>query len=252
LNSIILLIYFRYKDELILTWNGTNQELQAIIQQMQSVDPMLKMNIQIGRTIQFLDVHLENRQALLYSRLHHHEQQQRYTLPYTMHGQSKTIHSHWLRSSLIRTVRYCTSVVDFNRQRISLEVACLANGYSLKFIEKRLAHFFNYFNVNSLRTCLDQQMYNRLRHRLFNFVSEQRRYQEHIRLLEEKNDYIRLTYYYELGPKHQFNEEMKRILFSQFESTEATLKKKKLKLKMITKSPHTLNALLSEQQPKMS
>ncbi|CAF4337030.1 unnamed protein product, partial [Rotaria magnacalcarata] len=37
--------------------------------------------------------------------------------------------SHWLRSSLIRAVRYCTTIEDFNQERIYLEMTYLANGY---------------------------------------------------------------------------------------------------------------------------
>ncbi|CAF4991990.1 unnamed protein product, partial [Rotaria socialis] len=55
-----------------------------------------------------------NHDGILYSRVHHQENQQPYTLPYISNGNSITKHSHWLRSSLVRAIRYCTSVEDFN------------------------------------------------------------------------------------------------------------------------------------------
>ncbi|CAF5006439.1 unnamed protein product, partial [Rotaria socialis] len=57
-----------------------------------------------------------NHDGILYSRVHHQENQQPYTLAYISNGNSITKHSHWLRSSLVRAIRYCTSVEDFNHE----------------------------------------------------------------------------------------------------------------------------------------
>ncbi|CAF3499986.1 unnamed protein product [Rotaria sp. Silwood2] len=120
-----------------------------------------------------------------------------------------------------------------------------------KFIEKRTQHFYTYFGANSLFTCLDQRFYYRLRHRLLNFVSEQRRYIEDNRELEKKNASIRLTYMYEFGPRREFNQQMKQILWNRLESSTMGSKKKKLKIKIMTKTQHSLNTLLSRQKPIM-
>ncbi|CAF3189319.1 unnamed protein product [Rotaria socialis] len=69
-----------------------------------------------------------NTRSTLYSRIDHDHETQSYTLPYAI-GNSKVTHSHWLQSSLIRAVRYCTSIEDFNREIIHLDVTRLTNGY---------------------------------------------------------------------------------------------------------------------------
>ncbi|CAF5181921.1 unnamed protein product, partial [Rotaria magnacalcarata] len=94
----------------------------------------LSFDIHIGKNLNYLDLYLENRHGLLYSRVHHQPNQQPYTLPYISKGNSIRKHSHWLRSSLKPAVRYCTTIEDFNQERIYLEMTCLANGYSVEFV----------------------------------------------------------------------------------------------------------------------
>ena len=74
---------------------------------------------------------------------------QSYTLPYVI-GHPKMQYSNWIRSALIHAVCYCTSVDDFNQERIYIELTCLANGYSDCFVESRIAHFYDYFSVETL------------------------------------------------------------------------------------------------------
>ncbi|CAF4818731.1 unnamed protein product [Rotaria sp. Silwood1] len=173
---------------------------------------------------------------------------QKYTLPYVV-GNSKMAHSHWLRSSLIRAVRYCTSVNDFNQERIYLEVSCLANGYSLEFIEKHIDHFFTHFDAVSLRSVLDQQVYMKLRHRLFNFVSEQRQIFRMNKELEEQNQRFHLSYLCEYGPKQKFNEELQKMLSKSLNSSKKSAKMNTINLRFTTQSSYSLNAFLGKQKP---
>ncbi|CAF4915294.1 unnamed protein product, partial [Rotaria magnacalcarata] len=54
-------------------------------------------------------------------------------------------------------------------------MTCLANGYSVEFVQKHIEHFFTFFNATLLQQwSLDQHSYEKFRHRLFNFMSEQR------------------------------------------------------------------------------
>jgi hypothetical protein len=108
-----------------------------------------------GQNFEFLNVQIENQNGTFYSRVYHDPNVQKYTLPYVI-GDSKLVHSHWFRSALIRAVRYCTSIHDFNEEYLYLELTCLANGYSLEFIDRPINHFFTHFNGTSLRSILDQ------------------------------------------------------------------------------------------------
>ena len=203
------------------------------------------MNITTGLKIHFLNAHIENQNGTLYSRVYHDATIQKYTLPYVI-GHSKVAHSHWLRSALIRAARYCTSVDDFNQERICLELTCLANGYSLEFIEKRIDHFFTHFDATSLRLFLDQHVYDKLRNRLFNFMNEQQRFSDTNRELEKNGQLVRLSYAYEFGPKREFNAKLYKTL-SENLNQHVQPSKRKIKMKLTTIHQHSLNALLSRQ-----
>jgi len=200
--------------------------------------------------IQFLNAHLENLNGTLFSCVYHDPTIPKYTLPYVI-GDAKVAHSHWLRSALIRAVRYCVSVFDFNQERIYLEITCLANGYSLEFIEQRIQHFYTHFGATSLRSALDQHVYDKLRHRLFNFISEQNHYSKKNQELEKNNQRIQLIYLYQFGPKQKFDKKLREILLKHlYTSTKSSLSTdKQIKIILRTKQQYSLNALLSQQKP---
>ncbi|CAF2924522.1 unnamed protein product [Rotaria sp. Silwood2] len=95
----------RCKDEIILTWNSDMEELQSIVKQIHIPDTSIEIQLTMASKVQFLDAYIENKEGLLYSRVDHHHGAQPYTLPYAI-ANSKAAHSHWLRSSRIRAVRY--------------------------------------------------------------------------------------------------------------------------------------------------
>jgi hypothetical protein len=239
-----------------LTWNKTADELRQLLQTtMATRDRNFEIDVKIDFKGQFLGAHLQNLSGTLFSSVYHDPDIPKYTLPYVI-GDSKAEHSHWLRSALIRAVRYCTSVYDFNHEQIRLEITCLANGYSLEFIEQRIQHFFLHFDALSLRSSLDQNVYEKLRHRLFNFLTEQQHYfLKQNQELEKNNQRIQMTYLYQLGPKYKFNKKLKEILSnhlyppSKASSALSVPKSKQVKIILKTKQQYSLNAQLSEQKP---
>jgi hypothetical protein len=241
--------YGRYKNQIFFTWNQSSEELEQILQHMTSKYDHLDFDIQIQDKLTYLDIYLENQHGQLYSRIHHRQNQQPHTLPYTSNGNSIRYHSHWLRSSLIRAVRYCTTVEDFNQERIYLEMTYLANGYSFEFIEKHIQHFFTFFNGKTILP-LDQHLYEKFRRHLFNFMSEQRQYMEKKQDSLKKNRRFHLSYIYNnISPKGQFNKKLRQILSENIQLYNLKFESKKLQLDIQPKYQYSLNALLSRQRP---
>ena len=117
MNTYIVFNNTRCKNQIFFTWNKKIGELVHLVKVIGNENTNLKLDVKIGLTANFLNAHIENRNGVLYSRVYHDPNMQKYTLPYAI-GHSKVAHSHWLRSALIRAVRYCTSVHDFNQERI--------------------------------------------------------------------------------------------------------------------------------------
>ncbi|CAF3974076.1 unnamed protein product [Rotaria sordida] len=240
--------YGRYQNQLFLTWNDTKENLINMIKMANREDINIHVDIKMGSSATFLQAYIENQNGTFYSRVDHDSITQRYTIPYVI-GNTKEEHSRWLRAALIRAVHYCTSVLDFNRERIYLEVSCLANGYTIEFVEKRIEQFFTHFDVLSLRSDLDQHVYKKLRLRLFNFVSEQKRMIEKYHELENKKKRFRLSYLYDFGPKLQFNQQLREIFTQNLNTDDPLSKYRDLQLIVSTKNPYTLNTLLSKYKP---
>lgn len=201
----------------------------------------------MGFSVDFLQAYVENRKSVLYTRVYRDPKAQKYTLPY-VNQHAKIEHSHWVRSSLIQAVRYCTSVDDFNQERIYLEMTLLANGYTLEFVERRINHFFHHFNATSLRRVQDQQAYNRLRHQMFNFLSEQNRQLNAEEEAKNKKLYVQIQYPYQYGSREAFEKQCRQLLSNHF-SARLKIPSNRMNIVLMAQQPYSLNALLSQQKP---
>ncbi|CAF4407436.1 unnamed protein product, partial [Rotaria magnacalcarata] len=139
--------------------------------------------------VPFLNAFVQNQNGDLFSRIHRHPLIQGYSLPYEV-GHAKLVHSDWLRSALIRAVCYCSSVEDFNLERIYLELTCLTNGYSLRFVETHVQHFFNFFHLHPMRYSRDQIMYNKFRHSWFNYIKMQHELSDQLQQFDDKGNNV--------------------------------------------------------------
>ena len=189
-----------------------------------------------------MNAFLENRDGRLCSRVFHHPTIQRYTLPYVL-GHSKVAHSDWLRFALIRAVCYCSSVEDFRRERIYLELTYLRHGYSFMFVESHIRHFFKYFHMANMRYSNNQKDYDKFRQYWFDSMKLQHQHSDQLQKLNDNGQVIRLNYFYEFGPRCEFNEAFYR-LWSDYFQKHPTLSSNKMKLLLEAKHCYTLNSLL--------
>ncbi|CAF1450822.1 unnamed protein product, partial [Adineta steineri] len=238
----------RCQNQICFTWNRSTNELHEILQTFGREHSNIEFDMKIDSSVQFLDVHVSNYHGTLFTRVYHDSNSQKYTLPYVV-GNSKRAHSHWLRSALIRAVRYCTSVYDFNQERFYLQATCLVNGYSLEFVDHRIHHFFTYFDATSLLSVSNQDEYDKLHRRLMTYIGEQKEYHLKNKELEKNNQLIRLNYLHEFGVKHEFNKQLKEILSKNLVDKNAPFIKQQLMINLSTIHQYSLNSLLSQQKP---
>ncbi|CAF5114934.1 unnamed protein product, partial [Rotaria magnacalcarata] len=197
----------RYKDQIFFTWNnGNEEELGSFLQTIRDKNPNVQFQKLIGTNVPFLNAFVENQNGELFTRVYHHPILPRYTLPYVV-GHSKLAHGDWFRSALIRAVCYCSSIEHFNLERIYLELTCLANGYSIFFVENNVQHFFGYFHADTMRYLKDQTMYDKFRHDWFGYMTMQYELSDKLQTFNDNDCLIHLNYLYEFGPKCQFNQQ---------------------------------------------
>ena len=156
-------------------------------------------------------------------------------------------YSNWIRSALVRAVCLCSSVDDFNQQRIYIELSCLVNGYSYMFVESRVAHFYSCFHAETMRYSMDQTMYDKFRRQCFDFIDIHRTLSKKLQQSNDTGNMIHLNYLYEYGARCQFNKEFHKLWNRYFDS-HPILSKEKITISLTTKHLHSLNALLSQQK----
>ncbi|CAF4651033.1 unnamed protein product [Rotaria socialis] len=185
----------------------------------------------IASSVPFLNAFVQNQHGDLFSRIYRHPLIQSYSLPYEV------------------AVCYCSAVEDFNLEHIYLELTCLANGYSLRFVETHVQHFFNCFHLHPMRYSRDQIMYNKFRHSWFNYIKMQHELPDQLQQFDNNGQLIHLNYLYEYGARYQFNEQFHRI-WSEYFNPNLSIQKCKILLKAI--NVHSLNVLLSNQKSMVS
>ena len=235
-----------YKDRVFFTWNGFKNELEQVLQIFQQQYPQIHTRILIDTCVPFFNVAIGNHSGQLFTRPCRNPTVQAYTLPYVV-GHSKVNHSDWIRTALLRAVCYSWSVQDFQQQRIHLELTYLASGYSLQFVDSRVAHFFEYFQAGDLRYSMDQIMYEKFRQQCFNFKDVHRALSDQLQHLDDTGQVLHLHYLYEHGARCQFNKEFQQLWNSFFDG-HSPLNTKKMTVRLTTKHLHSLNALLAQQK----
>ena len=238
-------IYCRYKDQLFFTWNGFENALDHFLQIVRQKHPQVHLRTLIGTSVPFLNAYITNRDGQLDARVYHALTIPAYTLPYVV-GHSKVNHSDWLRTALLRAACYCSSVDDFHQERIYLELTCLISGYSMRFVDSRVAHFFAYFQASALRYSADQVMYDKFRRQCFDFKDMQRAFSRKLQHADDNGHLIRFYYRYDFGVRCQFHEQFHQLWIKHFDA-HPTLSTKQTSILLATKHLHSLNALLAQQ-----
>lgn len=241
-------IYLRYKDHIFFTWNRSAEELQLFLACLPITYPHIQMQTSMGTSVQFLNAQIENRAGHLYTNVYHASSRSKYTLPYVI-DHVKLNHSLWFRSALIRAVRFCTNVHDFNQEQIYLMMACLSYGYSVHLIETQLKHFFFRFNIDRFRCCSNQTVYEQqLRSRLFDFVDVQHSRSEKYQELEDKEYLFHFSYPYNFGAYDQFHRQFQELWKKHFKY-DTHFTHKDTSIVLVPQSIYSLNTLLSQQKP---
>lgn len=232
----------RIDDQMFFTWNGSRDELDNYLKKLQEKQPTVEFDYKINGKLSYFGAWIENRQGQLYTRTDTNSSGQRYTLPY-VRGHTKREHADWYRSALNRAVCYCSSVHDFHRERIRLELSLLTAGYSLMFVESHVEHFLGHFQGKTVRYSNDSNVYHSFRLQWLEMTKRKFTDTTHYRMMDHHGRIFRFDYFYELGNRTEFNRYFIELCSTYLEKQRALSKDKFLVL-LSTQQRSSLNALL--------
>ena len=238
----------RYQEMYFFTYHGNDKQLRSLLSTVNEHYPDLSFNIIMNKKIQFLEMNIENRHGHLYTSIDHDtKNNSSYVLPY-VNGHTQLIYAHYFQTLMIRAVRYCSNVEDFNRERLYIEMTYLFHGFPYVLIEYFLKEFYNRFHMSSLQTNLDRNVYHQCRKQCLACIDQEQIRYEQNEQWKNNNKLIQFIYSHEWGRRCHFDEEF-RQLWSRYIYSYPMFDNGTGKIHLTTKSIHSLNSLLARTKP---
>jgi len=89
--------------------------------------PNIKLVRQLGTSVSFLDVLVENKNGMLATSVYHKEAAEPYVVPFKS-DHPRHIFTNIIDTALIRAVRYSSTLSTFNEERRIIKLMLLYNG----------------------------------------------------------------------------------------------------------------------------
>ncbi|CAM2725150.1 unnamed protein product [Rotaria socialis] len=135
-------IYGRYVDDIFFTSNDSLESIDQMLDEANNFHPNIKLVRQIGRSVPFLDVLIENRKGTLTISVYHKEAAEPYVVPF---GSDHPGHvfRNTADTAITRAVRYSTTLSQFEEEIRQMNLIFLYNVYTSRHIDWRLSTLFS-------------------------------------------------------------------------------------------------------------
>ncbi|CAM4972748.1 unnamed protein product, partial [Rotaria socialis] len=160
-------IYGRYIDDIFFTSNDSLESTDQILDEANNFHPNIKLVRQIGRSVPFLDVFIQNSKGVLKTSMYHKEAAEPYVVPF---GSDHPDHvfRNTVDTAITKAVRYSTTLSQFEEEIRQMKLMFLYNGYPPRHIDRQLTTLFSkylsiYFILPMLNNSDD---FDYLRHQL--------------------------------------------------------------------------------------
>jgi hypothetical protein len=237
-------LYGRYIDDVFMTSNLPLDQINLLLDEANNRDENIRITRSIDTVVQFLDVSVENKQGRLRTTVHHKPAAEPYIVPF-LSDHPRHMHRNVINGALLRAVRLCSDEVDFDEERLDIELMLLLNGYPPRFVSY---HFKRFFEKNSaayaeLHHTLIQQPTRRERELEASSNDQQQRAD-----YNKKEILVYLTF--ESGPKLELKKELRRLWREHYIYPGSPMNN--VTLKIGTQSNRSLHQLLVKKKPPRS
>ncbi|CAF4347667.1 unnamed protein product, partial [Rotaria sordida] len=113
-------IYGRYIDVVFITTNLSKEDILKLLDETVRTDPNIKMTITINQALEYLDAIVENNNGQLRTTIYHKSAWEPHILPYKS-DHPRHINANIIYTMLVRAARLCSTVEDFDMERLSTE-----------------------------------------------------------------------------------------------------------------------------------
>ena len=132
-------LYFRYIDDIFIIINWPQRHLLQQVDRWNKFDENIILKANISKQVNFLDLKIQNQDAILITSVYHKPSHQPYYLPFN------SIHPLHMKKNipftmLLRAIRYCSTFLSYLDERGKLRINLLVNNYPAKFIDQQFNH----------------------------------------------------------------------------------------------------------------
>jgi hypothetical protein len=101
--------------------------INQILDEANHFHPNIKLVPQLGTSVSFLDVLIENKNGTLATSVYHKEVAEPYVVPFKS-DHPRHVFKNVIDTALMRAVRYSSTLSAFNKERRSIKLMFLYNG----------------------------------------------------------------------------------------------------------------------------
>jgi hypothetical protein len=114
-------------DDVFFTSNEPLEKINRILDEANSLRPNTKSLRQIGTSVSFLDLFIENKNGTLITSVFHKQAAEPYIVPFKS-DHPRQIFKNVIDAAVKRAVRYLSTLSAFNAERRSIKLILLYNG----------------------------------------------------------------------------------------------------------------------------
>jgi hypothetical protein len=116
-----------YIDDVFFTTNEHLEKINQMLDEANSSHPNIKLVRQIGTSVSFLDLFIENKNSTLKTSVFHKQAAEPYIVPFKS-DHPRQIFNNVIDAPLKRAVRYSSTLSAFHAERRSIKLMLLYNG----------------------------------------------------------------------------------------------------------------------------
>ncbi|CAF1095157.1 unnamed protein product [Rotaria magnacalcarata] len=178
-------LYFRYIDDIFITINWPVRHLLKQIERWNNFDENINLSANIGSTVNFLDLSIENQDGQLFTTVYQKPSYEPYYLAFN------SIHPLHMKKNipfamLLHAIRYCSTFQSYLNEREKLRMALLLNKYPNKIIDEQFDNVLVKFGINEPLTSIN---YNRSRQKIIDSPIK-----EKLSVNYDKSIFVHFTY----------------------------------------------------------
>jgi len=114
-------------DDIFITSNESLASLNQMLDKANDLHPSIKLVRQIGTSLPFLDVLIENKNGTLATSVYHKTAAEPSLIPFQS-DHPRHIFQNIIETELLRALRYSSTLATFNDERRSIQLMLLYNG----------------------------------------------------------------------------------------------------------------------------